>query len=135
MLSIAVMRSIANARIKDSRVLESAKRYDGAYYLCGYSVEIALKARICKTLKWPGFPETNREFEGRTSLKSHSLEGLLLFSGLDSKVRSPTYGSYWSLVSQWNPENRYRALGTVTAAEAKAMIESASVLVRLLLPR
>jgi len=34
---------------------------DGATYLCGYAVEVALKFRICLTLNWPEFPSTGGE--------------------------------------------------------------------------
>ena len=64
MIAAADFRKIAKARLKDAEVLLSAGRFDGAVYLCGYSVEIALKARICRRLKWTGFPSTNKDFEG-----------------------------------------------------------------------
>jgi hypothetical protein len=35
-----------------------AERFDGAFYLSGYAVELALKARICRTLKWRATPST-----------------------------------------------------------------------------
>lgn len=44
------LTKIARARIEDAKVLVHSKRYDGAVYLCGYAVEIALKVRICRTL-------------------------------------------------------------------------------------
>jgi HEPN domain-containing protein len=62
MATITELRTLARARLKDAQTLFVAKRYDAATYLCGYAVELALKARICKTLKWTGFPETNKEF-------------------------------------------------------------------------
>jgi hypothetical protein len=40
---------IARARVADARVLLGAKRYSGAYYLCGYAIECALKACIGQT--------------------------------------------------------------------------------------
>jgi hypothetical protein len=51
----ADLKKIARARIMDAECLFSGGRYDGAVYLCGYAVELALKARICRTLKWPEF--------------------------------------------------------------------------------
>lgn len=46
------LRRLAYARLADSRALYAAGRYDAALYLCGYAVELALKARICRTLRW-----------------------------------------------------------------------------------
>jgi hypothetical protein len=54
---------LLESRLKDAKALLAAKRYDGSVYLCGYSVEIGLKARICRTLKWDGFPSTNKFVE------------------------------------------------------------------------
>ena len=51
MISPAELRKTARARLKDAQVLLAAKRYDGCVYLCGYSIEIGLKARICRALK------------------------------------------------------------------------------------
>ncbi|NLJ29092.1 MAG: HEPN domain-containing protein [Deltaproteobacteria bacterium] len=50
MIAINDLRKIAQARFKDADVLLKAWRYDGAIYLCGYAIELALKARICKIL-------------------------------------------------------------------------------------
>lgn len=82
MITLKDLRLIARARLQDSEVLFKAGRYDGAAYLAGYAVEIALKTRICKTLKWLGFPETAKEFENYASLKTHKLDVLLHLSSL-----------------------------------------------------
>jgi hypothetical protein len=94
-------------------VLLKAKRYDGSYYICGYAVELALKARICRTLGWAGFPSTAREFEGLGSVKTHDLEVLLKFSGVQLRLRTK-YMPEWSVVSNWNQERRYQTTGVVT---------------------
>ena len=61
-LTIAELREISAARLEDAQALFDAGHYDGVVYLCGYAVELALKARICETLDWDGYPSTNREF-------------------------------------------------------------------------
>ncbi len=123
MLSSVDLRTIARARLKDADALYSLRRYDGALYLCGYSIEIALKSRIVRTLKWPGFPESNKEFSGLLSFRSHDLNVLLQLSGWEGKVRSK-FLPEWSIVSSWTPELRYKPPGIVTDAEAKLMIDS-----------
>lgn len=60
MLSVRELRAISIARLRDAEVLLKARRFDGAVYLCGDAVEIALKARICRTLDWVEFPQTNK---------------------------------------------------------------------------
>ena len=62
MIAVRHLRRIARARLEDATVLRKAKRHDGAVYICGYAVEIALKARVCKTLRWSGYPSTASEF-------------------------------------------------------------------------
>jgi len=57
MISTRDLRAIARARLRDAQVLLTGKRFDGAFYLAGYAVELALKARVCRTLKWPDFPK------------------------------------------------------------------------------
>ena len=49
MILVAELDSIARARIEDAKALLTAGRFDGATYLCGYAVELALKSRICRT--------------------------------------------------------------------------------------
>ena len=136
MLSAEDLTSIARVRLQDAKVLFSSKRYDGAVYLCGYAVEIAVKARIVKTLKWPGFPENNREFEGLQSFRSHDLPLLLKLSGWEPRINA-NYGAEWSKVVDWNPESRYQRPRVVPEAQAQAeaneMIESARKLVGVML--
>jgi len=49
---------------------------------------LALKARICRTLKWRDFPQSGREFDDFRSLRTHDLEILLKFSGIWERVKS-----------------------------------------------
>ena len=65
MLTRKELQKIARARLKDAQILFQNRRYEGAAYLCGYAIELWLKARICRTLGWEGFPSTNREFHKR----------------------------------------------------------------------
>jgi hypothetical protein len=115
------LRTIARARIHDATVLLRGKRFDAAFYLCGYSVELGLKARICQALNWRGFPETANEFRNFQSLKTHDLEVLLTFSGQEDRMKCE-YADVWSVVSGWNPAKRYQAIGQATLQQAENMI-------------
>lgn len=90
MKSVRDLRSISKGRLRDAEVLLGARRFDGAVYMCGYAVEIALKARACNALGWRGFPESSKEFEGLQSFRTHNLELLLHLSGaeVESNVSS-----------------------------------------------
>jgi HEPN domain-containing protein len=125
------LRKLAKARLKDSIILCKAKRYDGAVYICGYVIELGLKLRICKTLKWDGFPSTNREFNDFRSFKTHNLDVLLALSGIEEKVKTK-YLSEWSTIAIWDPEARYNPIGTIGKSDAELMIESAETLLKIL---
>ncbi len=125
------LRAIARARLRDAEILLSARRYDGSVYLCGYSVEIGLKARVCRTLKWHGFPSTNKEFEGYHSFRTHNLDVLLRLSGSEVNIKTK-YLAEWSVVAMWEPGTRYRPIGTATSVDAIDMIKSAKILLGVL---
>ena len=123
MLKRQELRKIAQARLRDAEVLLRAKRYDGAFYLCGYALEVALKARVCTSLRWHEFPATAGEFQGLTSFKTHDLDILLLLSGREQQVRSK-HATDWAVVVEWDPEARYRPIGSATRQQTKDMIDA-----------
>ena len=125
------LRKIARARLRDAQVLLRAKRFDGAFYLCGYAVELALKARVCRTLRWQGFPESAGDFKGFQSLKTHDLEVLLRFSGVEDQVKAKHFAE-WSVVLDWNPEKRYQAVGLLAPQQAADMLTSVQRLLEVL---
>jgi HEPN domain-containing protein len=127
MIAINELRKIAQARFKDADVLLKARRYDGAIYLCGYAIELALKARVCKTLKWPGYPSTSGEFKDYHSFRTHDLDVLLHLTGREQAIKV-SYFAEWSAVAQWNPSARYQAIGTGTETDAKLMISATKIL-------
>lgn len=106
-------------------------RFDGAGYICGYAVELALKARICDTLNWSGFPETRKEFENLQSFKTHNLDVLLSLSGREQMIKQ-TYLADWSIVGVWNPEARYHTIGQVSAVDAQSFLASTATLLPLI---
>lgn len=123
----ADLRQLAMARLKDAEVLIKHRRYDGAWYLCGYAVELALKSRICRTLKLNEYPES-RAYQ---SFKTHSLDTLLHLSGREVKIKT-VHLPEWSIVVDWDPSVRYQPLGTTTPNDAKDMRDSARVLLKAL---
>jgi HEPN domain-containing protein len=127
MVSIVELRRIARGRLRDADVLLEAGRYDGAIYLCGYAIETALKARICRTLKWPGYPDTRREFEGFQSFRTHDFAALLRLSGIENKIKANHFTA-WNTVLKWDPNVRYSAIGSTSSQEAAEMIQSTKAL-------
>jgi HEPN domain-containing protein len=131
MIKRAGLLTLVGKRLKDSEVLLAGPRYEGAYYLCGYAVELALKACICRTLGWLGFPESGKEFEGLLSLKTHDLNILLRLSGRERNVKKRHLAD-WSVVAAWLPTIRYGPPPRILKAKAQRMLESAQEIVGVL---
>lgn len=124
LLTAATLKALARARLLDADALLRARRFDGAAYLCGYAVEMALKARASRALKWAGFPEKTCEFQGLQSFRTHDLDILLKLSGREQYIKVNLFPE-WTIVSQWNPEARYQPVGTIAATTARSMIAAA----------
>jgi HEPN domain len=131
MIAIADLRALAEARLLDANVLFAHGRFDSAYYLCGYAVELALKARICMTLNWEGYPEKGNEFDYLASLKTHRLRVLLGLSGQQARITTH-YSGDWTSLKNWNPEVRYRRVGSADPQQVAAMLGAAERLLEVL---
>ena len=131
MLTVKELHKIKQSRLRDAKALMIKRRYDGAIYLCGYAVELALKARICKTLKWSKFPESRNEFQGLECFKIHNLDTLLKLSGQETKIKT-NYISDWSIVNQWNPAKIRYSIKPTTKSDASDMVTSSEILLRVL---
>jgi hypothetical protein len=128
---IADLLAIAQAKLNDATVLFINGRTAGAEYVCGYAVELVLKARICKTLNWSGFPEKRIEFENYASFRTHKLDVLLALSGEEQRIKAD-HILEWSHVAKWNPEVRYSTTGTASRDDVALMISSTETLLRVL---
>jgi HEPN domain-containing protein len=124
MIGLEELDNIASARIDDAKTLLAAGRFDSASYLSGYAVEVALKARICRTLQWMGFPSTNAEFQGYKSFQTHELQVLLRLSGHEARIKE-THARSWNVVETWTVDVRYNAVGSVSPVAAAAMVQAA----------
>src|SRR3972149_3194134 len=111
MISGAELDDIAPARIEDATALLTAGRFDGPTYLGGCAVEVALKARICRTLNWTEFPSTGSEFQAYRSFQTHELDVLLGLSGRGARVKQNHF-PLWNAVAVWKAESRYNVVGT-----------------------
>ena len=121
MVLAADLEKLAHQHLADAEALLAAGRYDGGVHLCGYAVEVALKARICKTLGWADFPDAGHQYR---SFLVHDLDVLLHLSGREQHIRT-ALSSEWSDVVSWDPEVRYRPPGHATQPDLGQMIESA----------
>lgn len=132
MISIKDLKKIARSRYEESTILFKAHRYDGSVYLCGYSIEIALKSKVCQSYGLTGFPESNQEFitiqnQFGIYLKTHNLDSLLMWTGVELSIKS-NFLSEWSIIANWDPEVRYKPIGSATMIDAKNMIDSVATI-------
>ena len=131
MIKVGELDNIARARIEDAKALLAAGRFDGATYLCGYAIEVALKARTCRTLNWREFPSTGGEFQAYRSFQTHELDVLLRLSGQEARIKQNHF-ALWNVVAIWKVESRYNVVGTVQQADAAAMIQAAEKILAVL---
>lgn len=117
MLSRNDLQKLAQLRLEDSIVLYQAGKSSSAYYLAGYTIELALKACISKLFQ----PDVIPDKAFIQAIYTHSLESLLNVAGLlpqlkeDSK-NDPQFAAYWGIVSKWGETSRYQFWDSVTAA-------------------
>ena len=113
--------------MEDAKALLATGRYDGGIYLCGYAVEMALKARICAVLSWDVWPG-RRNYD---TFYTHNLDVLLNLSGKERQIKSELSVD-WSIATKWHEGLRYSPPQT-TAGELKEMIDATTALVEALL--
>ncbi|MDD5271366.1 MAG: hypothetical protein PHU14_01480 [Methylovulum sp.] len=106
MIALIDLEQIARDKLVDADCLFKGNRFDGAVYLAGYALEIALKVRLCKNNGLSGFPENSSECDKLTKQWfSHSLIKLESHSGLNL---SSSHLTEWSIVKNWDVEARYK---------------------------
>ncbi len=123
-LAKADLEKLAECRLEDARVLLNSRRYSAAYYLAGYSIELALKACIAKQFRQDVIPDKNFV----SSIYSHKLEDLIRLAGLkkdytDDISENPRLKANWALVFNWSESKRYES---VDQFEAISLVYSIS---------
>jgi len=120
------LKKLAKIRLLEAKALFDKGLYDGACYLAGYVVEMALKARICRILDMAAYPESG---EISRLFKTHKYDDLVKLSGLErkfeeaKKLNSELFTN-WSLVTEWSEEFRYRPVGTNSKIRAQQIINA-----------
>ncbi len=113
----AEFQELAEIRLSEAKALLELERWDGAYYLAGYAVELALKACVIKMLMaTDSFPD--REFS--RNCYTHDLVKLVGLAGLD-----PTWMNAiktdkklkknWMFAAGWSEERRYHRIDRIEA--------------------
>lgn len=108
MMTKADLEKLALLRLEDAIFLLQANRCSSAYYLAGYSVELALKACIAKLVQ----PNTIPDKAFINAIYVHKLDSLLNTSGLraafdEAAKADPQFAAYWAIANNWSEESRY----------------------------
>lgn len=101
-------QKLAIMRLEEARILFDKGYFSGAYYLAGYSIELAIKAVICKQFKSETIP--NKKIV--QDIHQHDLSNLMNLSGLlvaleEAKKNNTAFSRYWAIVIQWSEHSRY----------------------------
>lgn len=102
-------QKLTRERLKDAQALLQKHRYSGAYYLCGYVIECALKACIAKQTQQFDFPPERKVIE---AIYTHDLMKLIKSAGLevvfrDDRDKDKKLESNWGVVEGWKEASRY----------------------------
>lgn len=116
------LKDLTRLRLREAEVLFQAACYNGAVYLCGYAVEAALKARICRLLGAEVYPDSGK-YRGVYAV--HDLDQLLFLAGLQGKMEQQALlFENWTLAAPWKPDLRYSPPGTITRKQAAEILQA-----------
>ncbi len=123
------LKKIALNRIAEAKALHKSGFYDSAIYIAGYSIELALKAVICKKLDWVEFTPKSLRNETAKAFKVHDLLTLAIMGGVWTKIEqetniNPVFKANWDIISKWTESQRYEAIGTNDEIKSKEFIEA-----------
>jgi len=118
------LKKLARLRLKEAEQLYRRGLYDGCVYLCGYVIECALKARICRFL---GLISYRTEGEHGRIFKTHNFGILKLLAGLEAEIaltKNKQLFENWSAITKWEPDQRYARAGTCDRQRATDVLAS-----------
>lgn len=110
-------QQLAEERLIEAKLLLDLGKWDGAYYLAGYAVELALKACVIKSLmSTDAFPD--KEFS--KNCYTHAIEKLVAVAKLEGQRKSATDAdpdllANWVDVRDWSEEKRYHRINKTEA--------------------
>ncbi|WP_322866384.1 hypothetical protein U5922_009350 [Aquicoccus sp. G2-2] len=118
------LQNLSIGKLEAAQVLAQNKRWSNAYYLAGYSIELALKACVAKFISADTIPDKNLI----NKVYTHQITELLGLAGLKSdfdirKKDDTTFAANWAICSEWSPEARYKDM---SAAEATFLLVAIS---------
>jgi len=119
------LQELAILRLQESEALFAADLFDGCVYLCGYVVELALKACICARLDVAEYPDKGLAWR-KTTFRTHNFDNLRLLAGLEQEISLNNQALFknWSVATEWRPERRYEPKGTRDEMAARRVLNA-----------
>lgn len=107
-LSQTELRSLAELKLRDSKLLLDNSSYSNAYYLAGYVVELGLKACVARQIRQDEIPDR----EVLKGIYTHNFDSLAGLAGLKADLKKQQdadhmFQAYWGIVAEWSPDTRY----------------------------
>jgi HEPN domain-containing protein len=116
------LQQLAEVRIEEARLLFDAGKFDGAYYLAGYAVELGLKACVAKLTGLHDFYDPAVAKKCFTHKPSELVAVANLFPELQADMAAHSdLQENWALACTWNEVSRYERH---TRDEADALIKA-----------
>jgi HEPN domain-containing protein len=118
----ATFEQLVELRLAEARLLLANGLPSGAYYLAGYAVECALKARIAAQFRADEIPD--RRLVERVHV--HDLSKLLSLAGLEDELEAemnanPDLHERWTVLKEWSERARYEVW---TQESASAILDA-----------
>jgi hypothetical protein len=117
-------QELAELHLQHAKALLDAGLDSGAYYMCGYVVECALKACICKKTNQFDFYPKREEYN---KAWTHNFKNLAAVSGLQSEFdlarnADTILNINWKEVEDWSEDSRYEPKGRQAAVDLFAAV-------------
>lgn len=105
------LHSLSMERLEDARLLLSASRWSGAYYLVGYSLECALKSCVLAYVDRTGIIFQDKRYSEKCW--THDLRELVRHAGLSLELDTalngdPSFARNWVTATRWTETSRYQ---------------------------
>lgn len=120
-------QQLADVRLREAKTLLDSGLWDGAYYLTGYAVEVALKACVINTVLDTGaaFLFQDRKFSEKCW--THDIEKLVELAGLKPRLDAATSNNTvlnrnWATTKDWKEDRRYHWNSEAEAKELYAAV-------------
>lgn len=109
MLNRKMLKELSKIRLIEVKTLLDNNHYDGAYYLSGYIVELAIKACIARKISKYEFPDLETVRNSYTHDLKQLLKTASLWVQFDKDIKSSTELQInWSIVKDWSEASRYK---------------------------